>query len=577
LEKLLSKQNRSLIVQLLAYIKPHRWWVAVSVAASLMSSAVDIAAGLLIKEVTDSESAAFGSGLSRLVLFVACLTVVGVLVKYLVKYASGVYSTRAVRDIKESVASHISRLEVSELDKRHSGDLVSRLNNDIMSLQSYLETNVSEIVYRPFVFAGTFAFLFILNWKLLLATVLLIPVTIYWANRIARPVSEFTRNFQEGESKAAAVVVDSVGGVYVEKAYNLSRLIAGKYQAAVDQILHYRLREQRQLSYLVPFEMSIRLIPFLCCAGLGGYLAVRGSLSTGGLFSFIYLLPNLINPLASVSSQLAEFRNAMVSVGRILDIRKLPTERSDGMWNVNVDGMTEQSAVVFEQVDFSYPGGKEVLKALDLVIPEGRTTALVGTSGGGKSTILKMICGYYEPAHGNISLFGRNLSEWNLNQARSMMSIVSQDAYLFPMTIADNIAFGKPGATMDEVVTAAKAAGAHDFVVQMPEGYQSSCGERGNLLSGGQRQRISIARAILKDAPILLLDEPTSALDNQLEALVQEAIERLARGKTVLVIAHRLSTIRAADQIAVLHEGRVTELGSHEQLIAQEVCISSYT
>ncbi|WP_248925697.1 ABC transporter ATP-binding protein [Paenibacillus hamazuiensis] len=551
--------------KLLSFARPFRLWLLLTIAASLVNAVADMLAGNLIREVTDK---GFG-GLTEfyaMILQVIVLTVVTVAAKYVMKYGAGRFSSLALRDIRETVGNHIASLPARELEKRHSGDFVSRMNNDVMMLQSYFESSLSEAVYRPLVFIGTFAYLLWLNWMLLAAAMVLIPLTIHLANKVSRPINEFTKKAQEGESRAAAVAVDAVSGVYVEKAFNLTQLMQQKYNGVTGDILEFRLKEQKQLANLAPYNMTIRLIPFLCCALLGGYLAVKGQLSAGSLFAFVYLLQFLTEPLAMVPGQIAAFRQTMVAAKRLFEILDLPVERTNG--DV-CKASASKSAIAFHRVAFAYNPDAPVLADVSFTIPAHKMTALVGASGGGKSTILKLICGFYEPQRGAVELYGKDLQAWDLAAARSYISLVSQEAVLFPMTVAENIALGRPGATLDEIIEAAKAAYAHEFIMKLPEGYQSMVGERGSTLSGGEKQRLSLARAVLKDAPILLLDEPTSALDAESETYVQEAFLRITKGRTVLVIAHRLSTIRSADEVMVLHQGVIAERGTHEELLAR--------
>jgi ABC-type multidrug transport system fused ATPase/permease subunit len=264
---------------------------------------------------------------------------------------------------------------------------------------------------------------------------------------------------------------------------------------------------------------------------------------------------------------IAQYRGNLGTAEHLLEILDKKVERIDGEAYC-IDEFA--SAVEFYKVDFSYDGDTKLFENLSFTIEHGKITALVGPSGVGKSTIFKLLCGFYEHQEGNIKLYGKSLKRWKLSAARSLTSIVSQDTYLFPGTIIENIAYGCPSASVDEIVAAARAANAHDFIMEFPEGYNTTTGERGAKLSGGQRQRISIARAILKNAPILLLDEATSALDMESERQVQEALDIFMKGRTVFIIAHRLSTVKNADEILVLNQGQIVERGKHEQLLEKE-------
>jgi len=299
--------------------------------------------------------------------------------------------------------------------------------------------------------------------------------------------------------------------------------------------------------------------------GFGGYLAISGHLTFGNLTAFIVMLNFVANPLSSLPPIIAGIGEASGAAQRMVGILDQDTERMDGQ----KFPFDEKAAVVrFAHVDFSY-GEEPVLQDVSLSIQRGQTVAVVGPSGGGKSTLLRLLLGFYPLEENRLFLFEQDLNDWSLPSAREHMALVAQDTYLFPVSIAENIACGRPGASQAEIERAARMANIHDYIVSLPEGYRTLAGERGVRLSGGQRQRLALARAILKDAPILLLDEPTSALDTESEALVQEALERFMAGRTTIVIAHRLSTIRDADRVLVLEGGRIVEQGSHDELMSR--------
>ncbi|MFR8643594.1 MAG: ABC transporter ATP-binding protein, partial [Monoglobus pectinilyticus] len=299
-----------------------------------------------------------------------------------------------------------------------------------------------------------------------------------------------------------------------------------------------------------------------------GYLCFKGSLTLGALIAFSSLLGQTLSPLMRASSMFFNLKSASASAERVFSIINEPSEQEGSEVSASLNG--DVPAIQFENVSFGYEEDKPVLKNLNLSIKKGETVGFAGASGCGKSTILGLICGFYRPSSGRILIGGIDMGDRNLKAVRSLISYVSQDAYLFPFSIYDNIAMGKSGATKEEVIAAAKAAYAHDFIMETENGYDTIVGERGSRLSGGQIQRISIARAMLKDAPILLLDEATSALDVKAEAEVQKALDNLSIGRTVLVVAHRLSTIKGADRIAVIDNGIVAECGSHDELLKKD-------
>jgi subfamily B ATP-binding cassette protein MsbA/ATP-binding cassette subfamily B protein AbcA/BmrA len=318
-------------------------------------------------------------------------------------------------------------------------------------------------------------------------------------------------------------------------------------------------------SWIIASTYGLVIVPFIIAFGLGGYLIIDKQMTFGSLFAFINLLNWVVNPLGNMPPIIASMGEAAGAAQRIFKLLDQDIERDSG--RVNRPIQDSQAIIQLEDVSFAYSDGVPVLKDVDLDIRKGQTVAVVGPSGGGKSTLLKLILGFYRPPHGLIRLFGDDLNEWKLSAARQQMAFVAQDSYLFPVSLAENIRCGRPGASQADVERAARLANIHDFIAGLPDGYETNAGEWGSRLSGGQKQRISLARAILKDAPILLLDEPTSALDAESEALVQEALERFTQDRTTVVIAHRLSTIKNADRVLVLHDGEIVEDGTHDELI----------
>jgi len=310
-------------------------------------------------------------------------------------------------------------------------------------------------------------------------------------------------------------------------------------------------------------------MPTVFCIGFGSYLIIRGEMSPGQLVAFHFLFGFVKWPLAFLPDMLNRLKRSMGAGERVAEVMDIKPERSGGRDFSGGDAPGgDDEAMRFEEVGFSYGEGPPVLQDMSFSLARGERIAIVGASGCGKSTVLKLACGDYETHTGRILVEGHDSREWDLSALRSRLSVISQDVFLFPTSILENIAYGRPGASREEIEAAARTANAEEFILKAPQGYETQVGERGIKLSGGQRQRIALARAILKDAPFLLLDEPTSALDTHSEALVQEAIERSLEGRTAVIVAHRLSTIKGVDRILVMDKGRVAEEGPHEALLA---------
>jgi ABC-type multidrug transport system fused ATPase/permease subunit len=356
------------------------------------------------------------------------------------------------------------------------------------------------------------------------------------------------------------------------KAFNLRGWLGDAFRTRVKAHESETLKISWQGTLVFPVHMALRFAPQLIMPLYGGYLAYHGEITVGQLLAANALVWTVYSPIQQMLGMLSQVRETVPRVERIYALLDQPTEfDDDGRPFVPVPGAAPVELI---DVDFGYQSDDgeftSVLQDLDLQLLPGQTAALVGPSGCGKSTLLKLLCGFYHPQRGRVCIQGNDLAESDLATARGQVSLMSQHTYLFPVTIAENIGYGRPGATEGEIVVAAKAANAHDFILEQPQGYRTQVGERGVRLSGGQRQRIALARAILKDAPILLLDEPTSALDTQSEAVVQQALDRFAADRTALIVAHRLSTIRDADRILVLDQGHVCEQGTHASLMRQD-------
>jgi ABC-type multidrug transport system fused ATPase/permease subunit len=406
-----------------------------------------------------------------------------------------------------------------------------------------------------------------LNWRLSVVAISVVPISISVISLLSKPIGKYAKNEQQSMECIMAVAQDSLSGVYIEKAYNLSGIMQNKFEDAVNKGLVNSLKRQKITSYLTPFQTITKWIPLLLCAIYGGYFVFYNQITTGSLFAFIYLLQYFVEPISKIQDFLSEFRGVSVSIERINELLTMENERSDGE-SYKLD--LSKAILTFNNVCFGYPEENQTLKDISFTIEHRKSVALVGGSGSGKSTIFKLICGFYQAQSGSISLCENNLDLWDLDKAREQIALVSQDVYLFPTTIIENISIGRSEATLEEIINAAKMANAHEFILQLSDGYNTIVGERGCNLSGGQKQRISIARAILKNAPIILLDEPTSALDVQSEVMVQNALNRLSGKHTIIVIAHRLTTIKNVDKILVMDKGMIVEEGNHEQLIAKD-------
>jgi len=566
MEKTRTQTTWQTIGRLVPDLKVHKSWLWLVFLTAAIAGIMDFANPFLLKSLTDTALAQQNASFRRLLLWALAAMIVDVTLKYFTRIIAIRYKSYTIRDLRNRVTAHIQRLPISYTDTLHSGDMVSRMNNDIDKI-AILPTRVHELVQHPITFVLGFSYLFFLSWKLLLAICILIPISAILFDKVVKPMQAHSQKEMEHLARANAITQDAIRGIFIIKAFNLQKLLTKKFQRIAENVRQEGLAIDKRRAVELAVFLMLRYIPQLVAPLYGGYLAFIGEISVGTLIASNYLIWMVFIPVETMLGWIRNLREVAPAVERILEILDQPAEImtfSDSQLDPQIHSIS------FNSVSFQYNEDSKILEDFSLKVAEGTIVALVGSSGCGKSTVLKLLCGFYSPQSGNIEIGGRDIFQSSIQDARKQVSLVSQDTYLYPTTIAENISYGRLGATQAEIETAAIAANAHDFICTQPEGYQTQVGEWGYKLSGGEKQRIALARAILKDAPILLLDEPTSALDAHSESIVQEALERFMGGRTVLVVAHRLSTIKKAEEIIVLDLGRVVERGTHDVLMAED-------
>ncbi|WP_434954422.1 ABC transporter ATP-binding protein [Paenibacillus polymyxa] len=562
--------------RLTRYIKPYNLWVFITVISSLCLAAIDIILGKAIEQMAQGTF----SSTQNMIYLVVDMTVIGMPCKFVMRYASARFSVSALRDLRGDLVHKFYDLPVSSVERKFTGDLVSRLTNNTALLQNFFIQQFANLFYLPLVFTASLTLLLLTSWKLVLASLALMPVGMIITSLMSKPIEKYSKELQEKIAHLNAVGQDAIGGLPIVKAFNMQAVLLKKYLVITEEVIRRGLRLEKRYAFITPVGVMMLATPIILVIVCGGYLIQQGELNAGGIVLFLYLISFILQPVAMLPTIISQMKEAEGAAKHLFEVLDWPDERQDGKITTISQNLKEDDAeskddiavVSFEHLTFGYNEGNTVLKDISFQVGQGETVAIVGASGGGKSTIFKLLCGFNEPGEhaGTVQLFGKNLTDWNLTSLRSHISMVSQEPSLFPATIAENIGYGRLEATRKEIVEAAKAAHAHDFIVQLPEGYETLLSERGGGLSGGQRQRISIARALLKNAPLLLLDEPTSALDSQSEAQVQIAMNAAMQDRTVLVIAHRLSTVRQANRIIVLDQGSIVESGTHEELLGRD-------
>ena len=476
--------------------------------------------------------------------------------------------TGVIRDIRADIYRKILSLPLSFFSEERKGDILTRVSTDVNEVDASISSSLDMIVKNPIFIIVYLTTLICISWQLTLFTLLVVPLLAWGIGTVGKRLKARSLLMQSRLSDSISQIEETLGGLRIIKAFIAESKMMQRFTKVNDDYRHIATRVALRQSAAHPVSEFLGTVMIVIVLWFGGWLIFTGS-STIDANLFIYYLVILyttLQPVKDLSKAGYAIQKGLASMERILKILNAQNPIREVENPQEVQGL--QHDISFHHVSFSYQEDREVLSDITFTIPVGRSIALVGQSGSGKSTLVDLIPRYHDVQHGSITLDGKDIRSLSIRSLRGLIGNVNQEAVLFNDTIYNNIAFGVEGATREQVEEAARVANAHDFIMQSEQGYETMVGDRGCRLSGGQRQRISIARAILKNPPILILDEATSALDTESEHLVQEALERLMKHRTTISIAHRLSTIRNADEIYVLHEGRIVEYGSHEELLA---------
>ena len=481
--------------------------------------------------------------------------------------------TGIVKDIRNRIYNKILNLPIGFFSQERKGDIIARMSGDVNEVETSITASIEMLIKDPILIVLYFGFLVFLSPEMMLVMLTFVPAFVWVMGVIGKQLKRQSLEAQTLWSDTMAQVEETLGGLRVIKAFNAEKKMSDRFEGVTDRMRRKINRVNTRQASAHPVSEFLGTVMIMAVLAFGGYLIIRGKGLFGGSFMdasqfifFMIILYSVIEPIKELSRATYGIPKGLASmerINRILEAENPIQEAPDAA------GIQEfKDRISFEGVQFSYESGREVLKGVDLEIPRGKMVAIVGESGAGKSTLVDLIPRFYDATDGRITIDGKDIKSLKVKDLRGLMGNVNQDPILFNDTIFNNIAFGVENATEEEVVAAAKIANAHDFIMEKPEGYQTNIGDRGTKLSGGQRQRLSIARAILKNPPILILDEATASLDTESERIVQDALDHLMNTRTTIAIAHRLSTVKNADEIIVLHEGKVVERGRHEELIA---------
>ncbi len=478
--------------------------------------------------------------------------------------------TGIVRDIRLEIYAKILRLPLSFFSEERKGDILARVSTDVNEVDSSITNSLDMLIKNPIFIVIYFSTLIAISWQLTLFTLLVVPFLAWGIGSIGRKLKRKSLYAQSKWSDGLSQIEETLGGLRIIKAFIAEDKMNRRFVAVNNEYRNAALKVAIRQSAAHPVSEFLGTCMIVVVLWFGGSLILSDNspIDASTFIYYLVILYSMLQPLKDFSKAGYSIPKGLASMERINKILNAENNIREKESPVQISGLNE--SIVFKDVSFSYNGEREILKHINLKIEKGRTIALVGQSGSGKSTLVDLIPRYHDVQSGEIFIDGVNIKDMSIHSLRSIIGNVNQEAILFNDTVYNNIAFGVENATQEQVEQAAKIANAHDFIMEMEDGYNTNIGDRGCRLSGGQRQRISIARAVLKNPPVLILDEATSALDTESEKLVQDALERLMKSRTTIAIAHRLSTIKNADEICVLHEGEIVERGTHEELLAMD-------
>ena len=562
------RQTRRRLGTLWRLTRPYRGRTGLSVVSLLTATATALAPPYLAKYALDD--AVHGHGGRRLEIVVAIFVAAGLAnwgMTYVETYLTGWVGERILADLRLTLFRHLQRLSLGFYERNRAGVIISRLTNDVEAIDQLVTDGVTTLVQSTLTLGGTAILLFVLDWRLALATCSVIPLmavaTALFRTHSARAYAAV----RERLGLVTATLAEDIAGMRIVQAFTREEANVRNFREVTQR---YRDANMQTVVLNGIYFPSVDLLSSVALAvvlGYGGHLYFTGAISLGTLFAFMLYVQNFFDPVQQLSQLYNTFLSATAALDKILGVLDEKPQVIDRPGARDLPAIAGH--VRFEGVRFTYARGDEVLHGLDLDVPAGTTVALVGHTGAGKSTIAKLLARFYEPTHGRITIDGLDLNEVTQASLRHQLGVVPQEGFLFAGTVAENIAFGKPGAQPDEIVRAAQTVGAHEFILRLEDGYETQLGERGSRLSLGQRQLVAFARALLADPRILILDEATSSVDIGTERKIEQALRILLAGRTSFIIAHRLSTIRDADLIVVLEHGRIVEQGSHDELLAR--------
>jgi ATP-binding cassette subfamily B protein len=576
----MQTSHKAAIVRLFNYAKGYRKDIYLATLYSILNKFFDILPEVLIGVAVDTVVNRNTSLLSKLgfqnpasqIVFLGFLTFAIWCLESIFQYLYSVKWRNLAQALQHKLRldayRHIQGADMSYFESVKSGNLVSILNDDINQLERFLDNGINTIIQ---VLGSTLligAIFFFLAPKVAMLSLVPVPLILFGAYYFQHIIGPRYANVRAKAGELTARFSNNITGIATIKSFTAEDYELNSLKKQSEDYQALNGHAIRLSSAVTPVIRIAVLMGFLGTLVYGGLQTLNGQLAVGAYSALIFLSQRLLWPFTYLADITDQYYRAMASADRVLNLLAVPIQIKSGEKNHSIPRL--KGEVEFEHVNFSYMPNQPILRDLNLVVPAGKTIAFVGSTGSGKSTLVKLLMRFYDPVNGKVKIDGHDIKDFDLNNLRQQVGYVGQDVFLFDGTIAQNIAYGTFNASEEAIISAAKLAEAHEFISRLPDGYQTQIGERGQRLSGGQRQRLSIARAILKNPPILILDEATSAVDNETEAAIQRSMDKIVIGRTTIVIAHRLSTVRNADKIYVLEHGKIIETGNHDQLVSAQ-------
>jgi ABC-type multidrug transport system fused ATPase/permease subunit len=565
-----TKKNLSKAIKIFRFVIPYKWTFVLGMVFLLLSNMTTLSFPLLIGEMTKVIEGKSKFQINEVTLFFFAILIIQSILSFFRIYTFAQVSEKAMRDVRQTLYAKIITLPIFHFEKRRVGELMSRITSDITQLQDVLSITLAEFFRQIFTLVGGVVLITYLSWKLTLFMLATFPLLVISAIVFGKFIRKISKKAQDALAETNIIVEETFQSIQAVKAFTNENYEVNRYTNSLNKVVNGALKAATLRGGFVSFIIFALFGGIVGVVWYGAQLVAQGDLILADLLTFIFYTAFIGGSVGGLGDIYAQLQKTIGASDRILEILEDPSEVD--IYANETKAPLAFGAINLEDIHFSYPSrpSVEILKGISFTIEPGQKIAIVGTSGTGKSTLAQLMMRFYEPSQGKIMMGDYTIQNMPVGDWRKMVALVPQEVLLFGGSIRENIAYGKPGASEQEIQQAAEQAYAKEFIESFPEKYDTLVGERGVKLSGGQRQRIAIARAILKDPKFLILDEATSALDSESEKWVQSALEELMKNRTSLIIAHRLSTIRSADKIIVMESGKIVEMGSHENLMAKK-------